>query len=164
MSFIIFFSTFGLSKEVKMFTKACEYGIRAVIWIAKKSLNGEIVNIKEVAEAIASPEAYTSKILQKLTKKQVVQSKKGPTGGFFITQQFLNDGKLIHIVEAIDGNDLFKNCALGLKKCNALEPCSIHHRYVAIRKDLKAMLETTSIQTLALEFKEGDAFLKRIES
>ena len=51
-----------------MFSKACEYGIKSVIYITEQSLEGRRVSIKQVTEAIDSPKAYTSKILQQLKK------------------------------------------------------------------------------------------------
>ena len=44
-----------------MFSKACEYGIRAMVHIAMQSERGERTGLKEVAEAIDSPVAFTSK-------------------------------------------------------------------------------------------------------
>src|SRR5690606_13909092 len=65
-----------------MFAKACEYGTRAAIYIAEQSLEDRKVSLKEVAEAIDSPEAYTSKILQLLSHNQLIISEKGPAGGY----------------------------------------------------------------------------------
>jgi Rrf2 family iron-sulfur cluster assembly transcriptional regulator len=50
-------------------SKASEYSIRATVFIALKSLEGEKVNLKEIASQIESPEAFTSKLLQMLKKK-----------------------------------------------------------------------------------------------
>ena len=66
-----------------MFSKACEYGIRASIFIAEQSLLDKKVSLKDIAKAIDSPEAYTSKILQQLSRNFIINSDKGPTGGFF---------------------------------------------------------------------------------
>ena len=49
-----------------MFSKACEYAIRSCIYIASVSIQGKRVGLIDVAEKIQSPEAFTSKILQKL--------------------------------------------------------------------------------------------------
>ena len=65
-----------------MFSKACEYGIKASIFIAQQSLLDRKVNLREIAEAIESPTAYTSKILQKLSRQKIINTDKGPTGGF----------------------------------------------------------------------------------
>ena len=67
-----------------MFSKSCEYGIRASIYIAKQSLKDRKVSQKEIAKSIDSPEAFTAKILQKLSKTNVIRSMKGPNGGFFV--------------------------------------------------------------------------------
>lgn len=53
-----------------MFSKACEYGIRASILIASESVNGNRLGLITIAKKIDSPEAFTSKILQKLVKEK----------------------------------------------------------------------------------------------
>ena len=68
-----------------MFSKTCEYAIRAMIFIAQKSKDGSRVRIKEIAKGIDSPEHFIAKILQDLGKKKLLQSIKGPNGGFFLT-------------------------------------------------------------------------------
>jgi Rrf2 family iron-sulfur cluster assembly transcriptional regulator len=85
-----------------MFSKACEYAIRATIWIAGKSLLGSKVNLKDVAKAIDSPEAYTSKILQQLSRNNIIISEKGPTGGFSMSIAEMDNVKLSTIVSAPD--------------------------------------------------------------
>jgi Rrf2 family protein len=144
-----------------MFSKACEYGIRATIYIAEQSLLGRKVSLKEVSKAIESPSAYTSKILQKLSKSNIVYSEKGPTGGFSIEKNDLEKLKLKSIVYALDGEDIYKGCGLGLKKCNEKKPCSVHNQFKSIREELKNMLETTTIKSLAIDFEKGNSFLKR---
>ena len=67
-----------------MFSKTCEYAIRAMIFIAQKSEHGIKVGIKEISKGIASPEHFIAKILQDLSRKGLVQSAKGPNGGFFL--------------------------------------------------------------------------------
>ena len=51
-----------------MFSKTCEYGLRAVIFIAQQTKSEKKVGITTISEAIASPQAFTAKILQQLTK------------------------------------------------------------------------------------------------
>ncbi len=147
--------------EQKMFSKACEYGIRATLHIAKQSQSGNRVSLKDIAKAIDSPEAFTAKILQQLSRNGIIHSMKGPAGGFEIDRKELNKIKLSHIVTAIDGDSIYKGCGLGLKECNELRPCPVHDRFKAIRDDLKTMLETTGIKELANGLNEGLTFLKR---
>ena len=67
-----------------MFSKACEYGIKATIFIAIKSCEDKRVNTKEISQEINSPAAFTAKILQALVRHKVIDSVKGPHGGFQI--------------------------------------------------------------------------------
>lgn len=144
----------------KMFSKACEYGIRATIFIAFNAEDGKAVSLKEIADHIDSPLAFTSKILQKLVKHKVVKSTRGTNGGF----RFPDFGKktivLSQIVTAIDGDSIFQGCGLGLEQCSEDHPCPLHNRFKSVRKSLKDLLETTTVEDLAMDLKKGDVFLK----
>ena len=144
-----------------MFSKACEYGIRAAIYIAELSHLNRKVGLIEVADAIESPAAYTSKILPLLARRKIINSDKGPTGGFSMDKNDFDTIKLSTIVEAIDGNDIYMGCGLGLSNCNERQPCPLHNQFISIRNELKMMLENTTIKSLAEDFEKGLTFLKR---
>ncbi len=144
-----------------MFSKACEYGIRATIYIATQSMQSKRVSLTDIAKQIDSPEAFTAKILQLLVREGIVHSVKGPNGGFSIEPAKLTRLKLAQIVSAIDGDSIYKGCGLGLTECSERLPCPVHHQFKAIRNDLRAMLETTRIEELALGLKKGLTFLKK---
>ena len=81
-------SLYGINKR-DMFSKACEYGIRASIFIATNSSKGIRVGIKDVAKEIDSPEPFTAKIMQILTKAGIIYSAKGVGGGFEVSKEAL---------------------------------------------------------------------------
>lgn len=143
-----------------MFSKACEYGIKASIFIAINSYEGKRVSPKEIAKEIDSPEAFTAKILQALVKNNVINSVKGAYGGFEIDRSNIPNVKLAHIVNAIDGDSIYNGCGLGLHKCDELHPCPVHDKFKGIRDGLKNMLEQTSLEELALNITSGATFLK----
>ena len=144
-----------------MFSKTCEYGIKATLHVAYQSLNNNRVGIKVIAEAIDSPEAFTAKILRELVKAGIIESVKGPNGGFEIDHTRLNNLTLAEIVVAIDGDQIYKGCGLGLKECNALKPCPMHDKFATVRDELKSMLKSTKIKDLATGIHDGLTFLKR---
>jgi len=144
-----------------MFSKACEYGIKATLYIARRPAPDRRVSLKEIAGAIDSPEAFTGKILQQLARNGIIRSVKGPQGGFEIGEEDLDKLRLGHIVSAIDGNGIYKGCGLGLKECNEHRPCPVHNKFVVIRNELKEMLEQTSLRHLAEGLNGGLTFLKR---
>ena len=144
-----------------MFSKAGEYGIRASTYIALKSLEGKRSSLKEIAEEIDSPEAFTAKILQQLAKKHIVDSVKGPSGGFMLERERIDKVRLSHIVYALEGDKIYRACGLGLKDCNADKPCPVHERFVSIRDGLREMLENTSLLDMTMGLEVGLTYLKR---
>ncbi|MCZ4319117.1 Rrf2 family transcriptional regulator [Aequorivita viscosa] len=144
-----------------MFSKACQYGIKASVYIASQSELGNRVSLKDIAFNINSPEAFTAKILHQLAKKDILSSLKGPTGGFEIEKGSAGNIKLSHIVAAIDGDSIYVGCALGFDRCDARQPCPMHNKFVDIRNNLRIMLENTSLLELANGLDIGLSFLKR---
>jgi len=143
-----------------MFSKACEYGIKASIFIAINSYEGKRVSPKEIAKEINSPQAFTAKILQALVRHKVINSVKGAYGGFEVNKNELKHIKLSKIVKAIDGDNIYNGCGLGLEKCDENHPCPVHEKFKNVRDELKHMLENTSLEDLALDIKSGVSFLK----
>ncbi len=160
MSFIVLLFTFAHRKK-KMFSKSCEYGIRASIYVAKNSLKSRKVSLLEIAQHTDAPPAFMAKIMQKLTKTEVLSSSKGPNGGFFVAVEDLNHISFLSIVLAMDGNGIFENCTLGLRKCDRQKPCPMHFKFIVIRDEMREMLETTTLKSLAEQVSDGVTFLKR---
>ena len=131
-----------------MFSKACEYGIRALTIIAKEGEKGQKVGIKDVCRLAQTPESFTAKILQNLVRQGILNSQKGPSGGFYITKD-LSNITLYEIVVAIDGPEVFKKCGLGLAECNAKKPCPLHTKFEVVRDELNAMCQSSNLETLA---------------
>lgn len=128
-----------------IFSKSCEYALRAVFFIADNSSEGKRVGIKEIAKNIDSPEPFLAKILQKLAKGDVIQSAKGPNGGFYLDES-ASQSTLLRIVLAIEGNDYFTTCGMGLQQCSDKNPCPLHEDFKVIRKNMTQMLDCTTIE------------------
>ncbi len=143
-----------------MFSKTCEYAIRAMIFIAQKSQGGNKVGIKEIARGIDSPEHFIAKILQDLGRRGLLQSMKGPNGGFYLDAQGMQCS-LADIVKIVDGEKLFTGCGLGLKQCSETQPCPIHHEFKAMRKGIQSMLEKAKLGEFTEELEKSLTFLKR---
>lgn len=141
-----------------MFSKACEYGIKATIYIAIKSRDEVRVGLIEIAKEIDSPVSFTAKILQLLVKGNVINSVKGPHGGFEIKKAQIPKLKLLHVVMAIDGDSVFKGCGLGFHNCNSHKPCALHGKFKVVREEMKLMLENTTLLELSDDIKNGKSF------
>lgn len=142
-----------------MFSKACEYAIRAVIYISIRSIAGSKLSIKEIAKEIDSPLHFTAKILQTLSREGIISSIKGPNGGFYIKPK-AKPITINAVVKAIDGDDVLHSCTLGLKECSDKFPCPIHHQIKSYKNIVRDVVKSTTVQQLAQDLVSGKTFLK----
>lgn len=134
-----------------------------MIYIASQSLEEKkIIKIKEIAENGQLPMAFTAKLMGILTRFKLLESQTGPNGGFYLDPDKMKHIKLSQIVNAIDGDFVYKGCGLGLDYCDSENPCPLHHDFERIRGELKTMLETTSIEELARKINTGESVLVRL--
>ncbi len=143
-----------------MFSKACEYAIKATIYIAQQSHEDRRANVKEVAKEVNAPEAFTAKILQQLCRENILSSIRGKQGGFIFDVNRQKEIKIFDVVMLIDGDSLFTKCGLGLNKCSSENPCPVHDDFKAVRNALIAMVKKYSFHDLALKTTIGLAWLK----
>ncbi len=121
-----------------IFSKKCEYGLQAVLYMAAKE-PGCVCPSDEIADKLQIPKEFVSKILQSLTESGIVDSKKGKSGGFLLAKQ-PSKIRLIDIVTAIDGLDLFNRCVLGFPNCSPNQPCPVHDKWGELRTKAYNML------------------------
>ncbi|NIV03877.1 MAG: Rrf2 family transcriptional regulator, partial [Calditrichae bacterium] len=95
-----------------MFSQACNYGIRAALYVASLE-EQKFVPIRDIAEKLDISFHFLTKILQKLTLKNIMVSYRGPNGGISLAKP-AEQITLLNVIEAIDGPDLFTECILGL--------------------------------------------------
>lgn len=139
-----------------MLSNTSRYAIRALIYLAINKNDGRKVGIKKIAEDLNIPSPFLGKILQTLAKQKVLNSTKGPNGGFGISDKS-QEINLFEIIKIIDGDDLFDRCLISDRSCTEMEgnPCSLHKHYEPIRENLRKMFEGHTIQQLAEEFKSS---------
>lgn len=141
-----------------MLSNTCKTAIKAVICLASKEDNAEKMSVKDISQEIHASEHTVSKILQNLVRQKIINSIKGPSGGFFITLE-QREQPLITIVDTIDGKDLFEACGLGLSKCSSEHPCPIHDDYKKGRDVIQDLFMTKSINALCEPVEQGLAHL-----
>ena len=141
-----------------MLSYTCKTAIKSVIYLASKSELGEKAGIKEIAEHIDASEHTVGKILQTLARQGLINSVKGPNGGFFVSKVQQNQS-ISNIVETIEGKQVFKECGLGLSKCSALHPCPIHDDYKAARDMIEKLFREKKVKDLCDPVTNGLAYL-----
>ena len=141
-----------------MFSNSSKYAIKAVLFLALNSSEEKKIMVKDIAEPINVPQAYIAKLLQDLSRHQVISSTRGPKGGFYLSDKN-KDLPLIRIIHVIDGEKKLTACLLSLENCNEDKPCPLHNLAFTVREELLNNLENKTICDLAKEVREGRAFL-----
>jgi Rrf2 family protein len=138
-----------------MFSASCHYGLQAMFYIAAHCKDGCNIELKEIAEERDIPKHFLSKILQQLVRHKYLCSMKGPHGGFRLNQDPASI-RLIDIVEAIDGVEIFDECGIGLKQCNEIDPCPIHDDFKLLREQVKELFQTKTLEVLVNDIANGN--------
>jgi len=152
---------------MKLFSKAGEYAIRAMMGIAETG-SFDKFSPKEIFTAADVPEAFGRKALAAMVKAQIIQGTRGPGGGYTFVRD-PRDVSLLDIVLAVDGPDAFKECPLGIicsareaagnckvcKKCHASNPncglnhlCPLHNLWRKTRRRVIKYLNSTTLSDI----------------
>lgn len=134
---------------MSIFSKSCEYGLRAALYMATYRKERRFVPIREMSSKLDISFHFLTKILQQLTEAKLMTSYRGPKGGVTLAKE-PSEIKLMDIVHAIDGDDLFLKCILGLSACSSKKPCPLHHTWGKMREDLVKALEEVNLGDLRI--------------
>ena len=129
---------------MKVLSNGCVYGLRALLYLVSEQPPEEYVNIREISEELDISFHFLTKTFQALTQKGILRSYRGPKGGVALARPpeevFLAD-----IVLALEGEDFFDKCLLGLAGCGQAAPCPVHDFWIGHKAELRAEFERTSL-------------------
>jgi Rrf2 family protein len=129
-----------------IFSKKCEYGMQAILYLAAQE-KGTLVSADDISKVLKIPREFISKILQSLRESGLISSSKGKSGGFSLAKD-PSRIKLIDVVAAIDGLDIFDSCVLGFPECSPTHPCPVHNTWGTLRNQTYDMLTSETIDKL----------------
>lgn len=141
-----------------MFSTSCQYGLQGMFYIAMYSSKDKNVGLIEIAENQEIPRYFLSKILQELVKAGLLESMKGPNGGFKLSKK-PEKITLISIIKAIDGLEVFTRCGIGFKKCSDDHPCPIHNDYKRVREKVYELFKKKTLKELMNEAEHGEGII-----
>lgn len=143
-----------------MFSKTFGYALRATTFVAVHGKEGKKIGLQEIAEGLDIPRHFLGKVMQDLVKHGILDSMKGPHGGFYANTH-TEETPLLEILKITDGNQIFDQCALNIKRCNASHPCPLHHDFAVCRDGMLKALAVKTIGILAVDVEDGMSFLAR---
>jgi len=135
-----------------IYSRRCEYAIRALVYLARRSLEEEVgdelVRLSVISEAQDLPLPYARKICRDMVQIGLLRSARGPRGGYALARP-PSEISLLQIRDAVDGTSDLEGCAVGLNPCTDETPCSLHDTWKPLRKRLKRYLEETTLGDVA---------------
>jgi Rrf2 family protein len=80
-------------------SKKTQYGLRAMVYLAKQK--GKICSLREISKKERIPFNFLEKIFSKLETKNLISSKKGKKGGYFLAKapEKIKIGEIINTLE-----------------------------------------------------------------
>lgn len=109
---------------MKLFSDACEYGLRAIVWLAQRP--GGAFKVREIAEGTRTPPGYLVKILQRLARAGILSAQRGSQGGFTL-ERAPAELTLLEVIAAVDPIERIERCPLGLAS-HGTNLCPLHRR------------------------------------
>jgi Rrf2 family protein len=131
----------------KLYSKGCEYALRALTYAATQNEDGRF-QAADVCLQTGIPESFSRKIFQALVQGGFLRALRGPGGGYVLTIP-PDQISLLDVIRAVEGDDTFDHCVLGLPECGTKRPCPLHETWVKAKEQLLAQLEKRTLQDLA---------------
>jgi Rrf2 family transcriptional regulator, iron-sulfur cluster assembly transcription factor len=131
-----------MRESLFVFPQTAEYAVRAIAFIAATVGDGP-VRVKDVARATDIPVNYLSKTLNHLARVGLLQSTRGPLGGFALAvpPENISLGRIAEIFSGPDGHQ----CLLGGGRCGERTQCAVHKRWYPVATQVREFLEKTTI-------------------
>jgi Rrf2 family protein len=131
------------------------YGVRAIFDIAYNS-EGLETQVKDISRRQGISQRYLEQIFQKLRKAGVVGSKRGPTGGYFLSKkpEDITVGEIVRITEGGINPVLCVNPEDSAQPCDRSGECVTQIVWNEAGKRLKEYFDSVTIKDLCNFAKE----------
>lgn len=130
-----------------MFGRTADYALRALLFLARNGQDGRYVGARAIARATGMPANYAGKVLNALARERLLESARGPTGGFRLAlpARAITAARVVDLFDAPVRNS---RCIHGSATCNPRRPCAAHMRWTAVLDAQRAPLAATTIADL----------------
>ena len=131
-----------------MLSTSSKYAIKALISLSKVEA-AKYQTVPNLAKLSDVPAPYLSKIMKVLSRKGIVESKKGLNGGIRLTKKAIS---FFQICEVLNDPIVFEHCFLSNSKCNMKNPCEFHSSWSKERTKILSYLKKNKIKRKKVDF------------
>jgi len=128
-------------------TSALDYGIRALIYLARQPAD-KVCFISEISAGMSIPEKYLAKILQNLSKGGIVKSYRGVKGGFSLARP-PEELTIKDAFECIEGPMALHKCIDEPGSCDRNEVCNVRPVWMNAQERILEVFENADLKSLA---------------
>ena len=128
--------------QIFSLSEAAGIGLHSMVLIA---MSEKGLTAQAIAERTSSSRHHIAKVLQRLTKHNLLKSWRGPNGGFMLNK----DRKaitLLDVYEAVEGVLEPQECALNHDAC-AFDKCLINNASKVITTQIKEYLQSRTLDS-----------------
>lgn len=130
-------------------TRAGEYAVRCVLYLAKKG-DGELVSRQEIAEQCDVPSHFLAKIAQQLAKVGIIEILQGAKGGYRLLRR-PEKITLLDVIETIIGEIFLNDCVIRPESCHNSLDCAVNRVWIRARDQLRQTLSEVTFADLMAE-------------
>lgn len=132
-------------------SEAASLALHATTYLA--GCSGRSVTSREIARTLKVSHAHLSKVLQRLQRAGIVNSSRGPQGGFSLARS-ADRVTLLQVYEAIEGRLRLDRCLFDRPVCNG-ENCLLGSLLVKFNQEIKEHLQNTRLSALRNTYGDG---------
>jgi Rrf2 family protein len=130
-------------------TRAGEYAVRCVLYLASKGVN-ILCYRKQIAAEMEIPDQFLGKIAQQLARAGFIEIVQGAKGGLrlAVAPESLT---LLDVVEAVIGEIFLNDCVVRPESCHRSQACTVHQVWDNARSQLRGTLREATFASLLTE-------------
>ena len=128
-------------------TRESAYALRGLAVLARRPKD-EVVPLADIAAADNLPPSFLAKAFQKLARHGMLVAQRGAGRGYVLARPAAAIS-VRDVLEAIEGDDLFRRCVFLSSQCSEERPCPLHHHMKQAVGELQTAIDRLSLVDLA---------------
>jgi Rrf2 family iron-sulfur cluster assembly transcriptional regulator len=129
-----------------LYSVATGYALQALAALPE---DGSFYLAKDLASFLGLPPPFLAKVLQNLARHGLLESVRGPKGGFRLAKP-AHRITVEEVVHALEGRNALERCVMGFAACDPDHPCPLHEAWLSLRSQVELTLSKVTVRDLQL--------------
>ena len=131
---------------MELIRRDSDYALRALSFMARYP-NGERFTIKTIATKQAIPTEFLKKIFQRLSSDNIVGSRPGPGGGYYLTKSPSNIS-FKDVIQSVQGRVFLNSCLMEKNFCGRQDSCQTRKKLHNIQRQIDTLLSRSKFEEI----------------